>query len=102
MVADYGGVLIVEFTKWLEERWGSGRTLVNNAAAKPIIKFQPLTFCLGRSVNINTELGIVMVSGEQYIEDMHKRHMGTEAERIVRPFKADVPCECRRGYPFPY
>ena len=62
VVADYGGVLIGKFSKWLEERWGSGRKLVNNTVAKPI-KFHPLVFCLGRSVNIDTELGIVMVSG---------------------------------------
>ena len=92
VVADYGGVLIKEFHEWLQERWGSGRTLVNNVAAKPI-KFQPLTFCLGRKVNIDSDLGIVMVSGEQYIEDMHKRYMSTEAEAIVRTFKADVPSE---------
>ena len=91
-VADYGGVLIEKFRKWLEERWGSGRMLVNNIAAKPI-KCQPLTFCLGRSVRVDNDLGIVMVSGEQYIEDMYKRYMVGEAEAIVKTFKADVPCE---------
>ena len=92
VVADYGGVLIEKFRKWLEERWGSRRTLVNNVAAKPI-KFQPLTFCLGRSVRVDNDLGIVMVSGEQYTEDMYKRYMVGEAEAIVKTFKADVPCE---------
>ena len=92
VVADYGGVLIKKFHEWLQERWGSGRTLVNDVAAKPI-KFHPLTFCLGRKVNIDSDLGIVMVSGEQYIEDMHKRYMSTEGEAIVRTFKADVPSE---------
>jgi hypothetical protein len=92
VVADYGGVLIEEFREWLERRWGSGRTLVNNVAAKPI-KFQPLTFCLGRSVRINAELGIVMVTGEQYINDMYKRYMDGPAEAIVTKFKAEVPCE---------
>ena len=92
VVADYGGVLIEEFHEWLERRWGSGRKLVNNVAAKPI-KFQPLTFCLGRSVRIDSGLGIVMVTGEQYINDMHKRYMCGPAADIVKTFKADVPCE---------
>ena len=92
VVADYGGVLIEEFHEWLERRWGSGRTLVNDVAAKPI-KFQPLSFCLGRSVRIDPDLGIVMVTGEQYIDDMYKRYMVVPAEAIVRTFKAEVPCE---------
>ena len=86
------GVLIEEFREWLERRWGSGRTLVNNVAAKPI-KFQPLTFCLGRSVRIDSGLGIVMVTGEQYINDMYKRYMDGPAGAIVKTFKAEVPCE---------
>ena len=35
VVADYGGVLVNEFREWLEERWGSGRTMVDNVVAKP-------------------------------------------------------------------
>ena len=37
-----------------------------------------------------------MVSGEQYIEDMHKRYMSTEAEAMVQTFKAEVP-SAKRG-----
>ena len=48
---------------------------------------------MGRSVNIDTELGIIMISGPQYIEDMYKKYMGAKEEELVRPFKADVPCE---------
>ena len=66
--------------------------MVDNVVAKPI-KFQPLSFCLGRSVSIDSNLGIVMVTGEQYINDMYKRYMVGPAEAIVRSFKADIPCE---------
>jgi hypothetical protein len=92
VIADCGGVLIVKFAGWLEEHWGSGRKLVGNVVAKPI-KYHALTFCLGRSVGIDTKSGIVMVSGPQYIDDMYKRYMNPQAEELVRSFKADVPCE---------
>jgi hypothetical protein len=92
VIADYGGVLIVKFAGWLEEHWGSGRKLVGNVVGKPI-KYQPLTVCLGRSVDIDTKSGIVIVSGPQYIDDMYKRYMDPQAEELVRAHKADVPCE---------
>ena len=72
VIDDCGGVLIVKFAGWLEEHWGSGRKLVGNVVAKPI-KYHALTFCLGRSVGIDTKSGIVMVSGPQYIDDMYTR-----------------------------
>ena len=92
VIADFGGKLIFEFRDWLQLRWGSGRVMLDGSPGKPI-KFGPLSWCLGRTVLINEELGIVMVTGQQYIEDMQKRYMTPEAEAIVEKFKADVPCD---------
>ena len=89
--ADYGGV-IHQFVDWLQKRWGSGRKLLNGEEAKPI-KFSPLGWCLGRKVLIDEDEGIVVVKGPQYIDDMAKRYMTSEASIIVQSFKADVPCE---------
>ena len=77
---------------WLQKRWGSGRKLLNGEEAKPI-KFSPLGWCLGRKVLIDEDEGIVVVKGPQYIDDMAKRYMTSEASIIVQSFKADVPCE---------
>ena len=92
VIADFGGKLIYEFRDWLQLRWGSGRVMLDGSAGKAI-KFGPLGWCLGRTVLINEGLGIVMVSGQQYIEDMQKRYMTPEAEAVVDKFKADVPCD---------
>jgi len=92
VIADYGGVLIHELVDWLQRNWGSGRLLVDGSPAKPI-KFSRIEWCLGRLVSINETLGIVMVSGEQYIEDMEKKYMTAEAAAIVAKFKADIPSD---------
>jgi len=92
VVADYGGVLIHELVQWLQLHWGSGRILVDNAPAKPI-KFGPIQWCLGRKVDIDEELGIVMVSGQQYIEDMERKYMTADAIDLVFKFKADIPTD---------
>ena len=42
---------------------------------------------------IDEDEGIVVVKGPQYIDDMAKRYMTSEASIIVQSFKADVPCE---------
>ena len=44
-------------------------------------------------MSINETLGIVMVSGEQYIDDMEKKYMTAEAATIVAKFKADIPSD---------
>ena len=92
VIADYGGVLIHELVNWLQLHWGSGRQLADGSPAKPI-KFGRIEWCLGRSVEIDEELGIVMVSGQQYIVDMEKKYMTTEAAALVAKFKADIPSE---------
>ena len=92
VVADYGGSLIFELRDYLQLRWGSGCTMLDGSPGKPI-KFSSLAWCLGRTVRINEDLGIVMVTGAQYIVDMAKKYMTAEAEALVEKFKADVPCE---------
>ena len=92
VVADYGDSLIFELRDYLQQRWGSGRRMSDGTPGKPI-KFSSLAWCLGRTVRVNTDLGIVMVTGPQYIEDMQKKYMTPEAEAIVEKFKADVPCD---------
>lgn len=92
VIADYGDVLIHELVRWLELHWGSGRILSDGSPAKPI-KFGPIQWCLGRKVDVNKALGIVMVSGQQYIEDMEKRYMTTDAAELVSKFKADIPSD---------
>ena len=92
VIADYGGVLIHELVNWLQLHWGSGRLLVDGSPAKPI-KFGAIEWCLGRLVTINEALGIVMVNGQQYIEDMEKKYMTSEAAALVAKFKADIPSE---------
>ena len=79
---------------------GSGRKLANGEMAKPI-KFGPLTWCLGRKVQVDEVEGIGMVSGEQYIEDMKKRYFTTDAAQLVERFKADVPSE-EASHHFPW
>ena len=92
VIADYGGVLIHELVSWLQLHWGSGRLLVDGSPAKPI-KFSPIQWCLGRLVDVDEDLGIVMVSGQQYINDMEKKYMTPEAAALVSKFKADIPTE---------
>ena len=86
------GVLIHELVSWLQLHWGSGRLLVDGSPAKPI-KFSHIQWCLGRLVDVNEDLGIVMVSGQQYINDMEKKYMTPEAAALVSKFKADIPTE---------
>ena len=85
-------MLIHELVSWLQLHWGSGRLLVDGSPAKPI-KFSPIQWCLGRLVDVDEDLGIVMVSGQQYINDMEKKYMTPEAAALVSKFKADIPTE---------
>ena len=92
VIASLGDELLTEFHDWLQQNWGSGRLLINGTASKPI-KFGPLSWCLGRRVDVDEESGIVMVSGQQYIDDMVKRYMTEDAAAIVDKFKGDIPCD---------
>ena len=92
IIASYGDELLQDFHDWLQQNWGSGRLLINGTPSKPI-KFGPLSWCLGRRVDVDEDLGIVMVSGQQYVDDMAKRYMSEAAANIVAKFKGDIPCD---------
>ena len=93
VIADYGGTLIYKLRDFLEERWGSGRVLLDGEVEAKPIKIERLNWCLNLHIVHDEEQGIVCMTGELFVTDLVSKYLTTSAREIVGGFKADTPTD---------